>query len=176
MSPSRPVASSASSATRRDRSNEPALHSAAARMTSDLTRVPRRAERRRQLDGAFGVADRGGAVAAGHRQLGAHPRQPDRQPRGHRFGAGLARALQESRGRREPAHAQRVGGQSDQRVRAGFGVPGRQRPCPAVLGAGTGVPAELAQKRRMRAVRQRGQRAGALSRGAPPARSANAHP
>ena len=79
------VVSSAASATRRDRLE---FAGAAQRRGQDDVRlegVASRAERRRQVDGAFGVPDGGRAVAAGHRQFGGHPRQPHRQPRGHRF-------------------------------------------------------------------------------------------
>ena len=156
-------ASSAASATRRDRSSSPALHNAAARMTSDLTRVASRAERLRQVDGALGVLDGGRAVAARPSPV---PRDTHASRTGSRAGTDSVRtpaarcsAAADAANRPTP---ECVGGQPDQRVGSRLEVGTGERRSPAVPAAGRVVPAELTQKRRMRAVRQRHHRADAL--------------
>ena len=61
------------------------------------------------------------------------------------------------RGGGEPADAERIGGQTDQRVDSSFQIGARHREGPAVPAAGPVVPAELTQEGRLRAVRQRRQ-------------------
>ena len=108
----------------------PALHSAAARMTSRFDGVARRTERRGQLDGALGVRR-----PPSRRRRRPSPAPPTPTPAAPAAAAApirrRARRARSSaaRRRREPAHAERVGGQPDQRVGAGLG--GRRRPAPS---------------------------------------------
>ena len=144
-----------------------ALHSAAASTTSDFTACRAEPAGSASSTRAFGVPDRGRAVAASPSPV---PRDTHASRTGSRGGHGpsverpLARLQQplptprtgQRRARRRPA---------DQRVGARLGVAIRRsasaRPSHARAAV---VPAELAKKRRPRAVCQRRQRPAALSR------------
>ena len=67
--------SSAASATRREPSRSPALHSAAARTTSDFTVCRAEPNAAAARSAPLGVVDRRRALAAGHRQFSATPRR-----------------------------------------------------------------------------------------------------
>ncbi len=131
------ASASAASATRREPARSPALHNAAASTTSLLTRWRRRpgAASAGKLDPTPGVTHGRGAIAAGHRQFGPHPCQPDRQPGRRIVGTGVqpGGAFQQRGRRGEPTHSESVGGQADKRVGAGL-----RRRCPR--GPGPPVP------------------------------------
>ena len=124
------MSSSAASATRREPSRSPAQHSAAARTTSDFTvwrAEPSAAAAARAVSAWSTAVD---ALTAGHREFCGHPCNPHGQPRRHPFVEEIGGAVQCPLRCREPSHAERIGGQSDQRIATRLAVGTRRVPTP----------------------------------------------
>ncbi len=140
------------------------LSPAAQRSSQDdrrLDAVPDRPEVVGEGQRGVGVGDRGRALTPHHGQLRRHPGVPNRQPRRAGVVHEAGSAGQRARRRREPADAQGVGGQADERVGAAFGVPTREGQGLTIQRTRPIMPAELAVKGRSGAEPQRSRSASA---------------